>query len=52
VAYPILFLVGYWLITGQDARLGGVVVIEGTGFWAFWPERAVTSGAFVILLLG
>lgn|GEM_PF-4642070 len=42
VAYPILLPVGWWLITGQDTRLGNVVVIRGTGFWQVWPERAVT----------
>jgi hypothetical protein len=43
VAYPILLPVGWWLITGQDARLGDVVVIPGTGFWDFWPTRGATA---------
>jgi len=40
VAYPILFLVGQWVVTGAEGRVGSFVVLPETDFW---PERAMPS---------
>jgi hypothetical protein len=48
VAYPIMLLVGQWIVTGQDGRIGGFVLLEAAPFW--W-DRAVVVGVLVLLIL-
>ena len=37
VAYPLLLLVGQWVVTGAEGRVGSFVVLPEADFW---PERA------------
>ncbi|TVR47686.1 MAG: hypothetical protein EA386_07000, partial [Rhodobacteraceae bacterium] len=49
VAYPILLLVGQWVVTGNEGRVGSFVVLpEAT----FWPERAVVMLILLIVAAG
>jgi hypothetical protein len=48
VAYPFLLLVGQWVVTGQDGRIGSFVLLEAAPFW--W-DRAIAAGCLVILTL-
>ena len=49
VVYPIWAIILIWIITGQDAKLGDVVVFPVTGFW---PERATAIGVIAMLVMG
>ena len=44
VAYPILLLVGQWIVTGGEGRVDSFIMLAGA---PFWPERALV----VMLLL-
>ena len=49
VVYPIWAMLLFWIITGQDGKLGNVVVYPATGFW---PERAAIFGGIAIIVIG
>jgi len=49
VVYPIFSLIGVWIITGADARLGNVIVQAAAGFW---PARAAAIGVIAMLIFG
>ncbi|TCO72418.1 hypothetical protein [Rhodovulum euryhalinum] len=49
VAYPVLLLVGQWIVTGAEGRVGSFVVLPAA---PFWPDRAATLVVFGILILG
>ncbi|MEM6387450.1 MAG: hypothetical protein AAF718_14565 [Pseudomonadota bacterium] len=46
VVYPIILLVGWWIVTGE-ARLGGEPIL---GFAPFWWERAATLFALALMI--
>ena len=54
VAYPILLLVGQWVVTGTDMGIGSYVAVPEAGFW---PNRAaagavvVAAGVFVVFVV-
>ncbi|WP_343755424.1 hypothetical protein, partial [Rhodovulum strictum] len=49
VAYPLLLLVGQWVVTGGEGRVGSFVVMPEAGFW---PERALITGALFLFIGG
>jgi len=49
VAYPIMLLVGQWVATGSEARLGNFPVLAEA---EFWPARAAILAAILILTTG
>ncbi|MEP1588488.1 MAG: hypothetical protein ABJJ92_16640, partial [Tateyamaria sp.] len=52
VSYPVVLLLGPWLIWGGDVALNGEVLQAGTAqWWHIWPERAPLLGAFALLIL-
>ena len=48
VAYPLVLLVGQWVVTGAEGRVGSFVVLPAA---EFWPERAAVL-LIVLLLTG
>jgi hypothetical protein len=48
VVYPSLVAVGWWIVTGHDARLGDSVILPAN---AFWPDRAISLAGIVGLAL-
>ena len=52
VIYPVILLIGPWLVWGGDVALNGEVLQAGTAkWWHIWPERAAPLGAFALLIL-
>ncbi|WP_132696281.1 hypothetical protein [Rhodovulum steppense] len=49
MAYPLLLLVGQWVVTGGEGRVGSFIVMPEAGFW---PEQALVLGAFGLLAFG
>ncbi|WP_428696394.1 hypothetical protein [Stappia sp.] len=49
VAYPILLLVGQWVVTGAEGRIGNLAVLPEA---AFWPARAALVASLLILAAG
>lgn len=49
VAYPILLIVGQWVVTGAQGKVGSFVLLPETGFW---PARAALVAAFLVLAAG
>lgn len=49
VAYPILLLVGQWVVTGAEGRIGNLAVLPEA---AFWPARASFAASLLILATG
>ncbi|HDR28589.1 hypothetical protein [Rhodovulum sp.] len=49
MAYSLLLLVGQWIVTGAEGRVGSFVVLPEA---ALWPDRAATLGVFGILIPG
>jgi hypothetical protein len=49
VAYPIMLLVGQWIVTGAEGRIGNLAVLPEA---AFWPVRAALVASLLILAAG
>lgn len=49
VAYPLILVTAQWIISGQEMWLGSFPVYPEADFW---PARAGTLGAYVILICG
>ncbi|TVS06783.1 MAG: hypothetical protein EA407_00505 [Rhodobacteraceae bacterium] len=49
VVYPILLLVGQWVVTGAEGRVGSFVVLPEA---VFWPERTVVILMLLIVSAG
>lgn len=49
VAYPILLLVGQWVATGAEGRIGSLPVLPEVDFW---PARAALVAALLIVVAG
>lgn len=47
VAYPVLFMIGQWLVPGGAGRLGAAIVLPP---WEHWSEPAATIGVIASLL--
>ena len=48
VAYPLLLLVGQWVVTGAEGRIGSFVVLPEADFL---PERVVVVVVLILLIL-
>ncbi|WP_306030685.1 hypothetical protein [Stappia sp. MMSF_3263] len=49
VAYPILLLVGQWVVTGAEGRIGSLPVLPEAEFWS---ARAALMAVLLILVAG
>ncbi|ARE41666.1 hypothetical protein RGUI_3525 [Rhodovulum sp. P5] len=49
VAYPLVLLVGQWIVTGEDGKVGTALVLPAADFW---PDRAAVLGAYAVLAFG
>lgn len=49
VAYPILLLVGQWVVTGAEGRIGNFPILPEVDFWS---ARAGLVGALLVLAVG
>lgn len=45
VAYPVLLLVGQWVVTGAEGRIGSFVLLPEA---EFWPGRAALAAAILV----